>query len=230
MPREHGVAARHPAASRSRHRANLVPVDPSAHSENTEHAIFRRLPFELSGDEPRRHLRDPDGITWRSADDDEELAQLLARVLRVSTDPRDVDSVRRRSGARAVAGAMVEEAQGGHGYEADRRWWSIVERGGAASGFVLPVVFSGCTRGGLDEGTIYHVGVVPEQRGHALAHHLLARGTDALLDHGVWRIAVDTAIENAPMIRILERQGWTRLAPVDAGSHPLPGLPDRRHS
>jgi ribosomal protein S18 acetylase RimI-like enzyme len=79
-------------------------------------------------------------------------------------------------------------------------------------------------RDGLDEGTIYHIGVLPERRGCGLGRLLLARGTDALLDHGVWMISADTAAENAAMIRLFEAQGWTRRPVIRVPAHPLPGL------
>jgi ribosomal protein S18 acetylase RimI-like enzyme len=113
----------------------------------------------------------------------------------------------------------------GQRYECQPQWWSIIDVDATPAGFVLPVIFTGCQRDGLDEGTIYHIGVVPEQRGHGLGDLLLGRGTDALLHHGVWQVSADTAVENVPMIRLFERQGWTRRPATEVGDHPFPGLP-----
>ena len=79
---------------------------------------------------------------------------------------------------------------------------------------MLPVVFTGCARDGLDEGTIYHIVVAPEHRGRGLGRLLLGRATDTLLAHGVWQISTDTAAENTPMIRAFTSAGHTRRAPV----------------
>jgi ribosomal protein S18 acetylase RimI-like enzyme len=184
---------------------------------------FARIPFELSGDAAPRLNRDPPGVTWTIADDDDELTNLMVMAFSEPQDPRDA-AVIDRYGVEAVAGAMIVDAMGGSTYSCDRRWWSVVLIDDSAAGFVLPVVFVGETHGDLDEGTIYHVGVIPEQRGKGLGALLLARGTDALLRHGVWQIGADTAVENEPMIRIFERQGWKRQETIMVPIHPLPGL------
>jgi len=155
------------------------------------------------------------------------LIGLLTRSIEGSVDPREAAATL-ASGSRTVAAAMVQDARAGPGYQGQRNWWSIIDWDGVPSGLVLPVIFTGCARHGLDEGTIYHIGVVPERRGRGLGRLLLGRGTDVLLHHGVWRIMADTAAENAPMIHLFERQGWTRLPPVEVGSRPLPGIPTVR--
>lgn len=183
---------------------------------------FARIPFELAGDAPRRHTRDPDGITWTVADED-ELTKLMLAAFSEPLDPRDAATIE-RYGGQAVTSAMIADAVGGGTYSCDRRWWSVVLVDDTPAGFVLPVVFVGEARGDLDEGTIYHIGVIPEQRGKGLGALLLARGTNALLSHEVWQISADTAAENEPMIRIFERQRWQRREPTMVTFHPLPGL------
>jgi ribosomal protein S18 acetylase RimI-like enzyme len=184
---------------------------------------FARVPFELGGDAPYRRFGDPKGVTWTNADDDKELTQLMVEAFSESQDPRDRASIA-RFGATAVTTAMVADALGGVTYSCDRNWWSVVLVEGIPAGFVLPVVFTDQARDHLDEGTIYHVGVIPEQRQKGLGALLLARGTDALLAHGVWQISADTAAENESMIRLFERQGWQRRDRVVVPFHPLPGL------
>jgi ribosomal protein S18 acetylase RimI-like enzyme len=205
--------------------STLLVVDRSSERSGAVSRAYRRIPFELAGDAARRHLRGPKSVSWRTVDDDEELARLLARTVAASDDPREIATVGVH-GSRAVAAAMIEDVRRGNGYQCHPSWWSIVDLDGVPSGFVLPVVLTGCDREGLDEGTIYHIGVVPEQCGRDLGRLLLGRGTDALLHHGVWQISTDTAVENAPMIRLFEGQGWTRLPPVEMAGHPLPGLRD----
>ena len=173
---------------------------------------YQRVPFELAGSAPRRNLPDPTDMSWLSADDDEQLIELFVRAFSASVDPREIASIRRK-GARELAAWMVHDAQAGTGYEADRRWWSIIAVAGVPAGLVLPVVFTGCARGNLDEGTIYHIAVVPEHRGQGLGRLLLGRATDGLLAHGVWRITTDTAAENTAMIRVFAALGYTRGDP-----------------
>jgi GNAT superfamily N-acetyltransferase len=184
---------------------------------------FARVPFELSGKAPPRLYDDPEGVTWSAAADDEVLTRLMVMALPESHDLRDVATIERH-GAREAAEAMVADAVGGTTYSCDRQWWSLVFFDDTPAGFVLPVVFTGEARNGLDEGTIYHIGVVPEHRGKGLGALLVARGTDALLSHGVWQISADTAAENEPMIRIFEQQGWRRRPTIMVPLHPLPGL------
>ena len=174
---------------------------------------YLRVPFELAGTAAARALPDPPGVTWRGVDDC-QLLDLLTRTLQVSIDPRDEAEVR-RAGAPMAAARLIEDARSGGVYESESGWWWILEVDGAGAGFVLPVVFTGCARGAADEGTIYHLGVVPEQRGRGLGALLLGRATDTLLNHGVWQISCDTAAGNTPMIRLFEQQGWTRRPEIE---------------
>jgi GNAT superfamily N-acetyltransferase len=155
-------------------------------------------------------------VTWKQADDDEELVAVLARALETSLDPRE-EALVNEVGARAVAVLMIEDARSGVRYRALREWWNLVVLDGVTAGVVLPVVFTGCDREGLDEATLYHIAVVAEQRSRGLGKVLLGRATDTLLAHGVWRIYCDTAAENAPMIRLFEGQKWSRLSPIEVG-------------
>jgi ribosomal protein S18 acetylase RimI-like enzyme len=178
---------------------------------------YRRVHFELAGDALPVLYHDPPGVSWKAADDDEELLDVFASALEVSSDPRDVAAVR-GTGARQVALGMLEDAQSGRVYGCERAWWSIVTLESSPAGFVLPVVFKGCARGALEEGTIYHIAVAPLHRSRGLGRLLLGRATDILLGHGVWRICCDTATENAPMIRLFEQHGWTRQSPSEVAA------------
>jgi ribosomal protein S18 acetylase RimI-like enzyme len=93
-----------------------------------------------------------------------------------------------------------------------------------AAGFVLPVIYDGCSRDGLDEATIYHLGVAPAHRGSGIGRLLLRRATRTLVGHGVWRIYCDTAAVNEPMIRLFEQEGWARLP---AHERPISSFPPR---
>jgi GNAT superfamily N-acetyltransferase len=192
-------------------------VDDGPAPEGESRQTLWRVPFELAGDVAPRHLPDPPGVSWRAADEDTALINLLAGALEASRDPRDAAEVA-RSGPRAVAARMVEDALAGNVYQCDRRWWWIVAVDGADAGVVLPVVFTGCARGALDEGTLYHIAVLPDQRSRGLGHLLLGRATDTLLAHGVWQISCDTAAENAPMIRLFEHHHWTPRPPIEVAA------------
>jgi ribosomal protein S18 acetylase RimI-like enzyme len=201
-----------------RPRCHAGPVDRPTTAGDDHRQTHWRVPFELAGDAAARQLADPPSVTWRAADDDEELVHLFARALEGSMDPRDQAEVR-RAGAPAVAARMIEDAHSGRVYRCERDWRWVVDVNGMAAGVVFPVVFTACERGTLDEGTIYHIGVVPEQRGRGLGHLLLGRATDTLLAHGVWQISCDTATENAPMIRLFERHNWTRRPAIEVAVH-----------
>ena len=97
----------------------------------------------------------------------------------------------------------------GFSYLPDR--WHVLSVQEQTAGFVLPVTYDGCSRDGLDEATIYHMGVAPAYRGRGLARLLLRNATLTLVEHGVWRIYCDTAAANAPMIHVFESEGWQRL-------------------
>jgi ribosomal protein S18 acetylase RimI-like enzyme len=87
-------------------------------------------------------------------------------------------------------------------------WWQLLVLRGEVAGFVLPVIYDNCARDGLDEATIFHMGVLPAHRASGLGRLLLRQATRVLVDHGVWRIYCDTAADNSPMIHLFESEGW----------------------
>jgi GNAT superfamily N-acetyltransferase len=115
---------------------------------------------------------------------------------------------RPRLGERGAAERILALADG-FSYLAGR--WHVLAVDGEQAGFVLPVVYDGCARDGLDEATIYHMGTAPAFRGRGVGRLLLRRATRVLVERGVWRIYRDTPEANAPMIRLFEAEGWTRL-------------------
>jgi GNAT superfamily N-acetyltransferase len=167
-----------------------------------------RIPFELSGDRSERQGTSAPLVEWHVADEVKGLSLLVGSVLASSVDASDVAAVDALGPDGAAAKVLSPPA--GYGY--DVRWWQVLTLDGVPAGFVLPVIFGGCARDGLDEATIYHMGVAPEYRGRGLARLLLRRATNTMLDHGVWRISCDTAAANRPMIYLFESEGWTRHA------------------
>ena len=168
---------------------------------------YWKVPFERPGDRAQAAESDPPYVGWRRAGEVRELTQLVARVLSASVDAWDIAAVR-ALGAEGAAREVLREAPG---FSHAPAWWQVVTVEGAAAGFVLPVIYDGCARDGLDEATIYHVGVDLEQRGRGLGRLLLRRATQTLLTHGVWQISCDTAANNAAMIHLFEGEGWKRL-------------------
>lgn len=168
---------------------------------------YWKVPFEWpSGGEPHGEP-DPPGVAWLPAGECANFVALVGAVLAASVGPEDRLAVE-AFGADGAADRVLALSPG-FAYRAG--WWQVVTVDGVPAGFVLPVVYEGCARDGLDEATIYHIGVVPEHRGSGLGRLLLRRATRILVDHGVWRIYCDTPADNAPMIHLFENEGWHRL-------------------
>ena len=64
------------------------------------------------------------------------------------------------------------------------------------------------TKDGLEEGTIYYIGVLPEYRGLGFASDFLSKGTHTLQTVGIWRVCCDTDANNVPMISAFQRVGY----------------------
>lgn len=168
---------------------------------------YWKVPFEWSQSVPPKDEELPDEWCWLNGGALAEPVRLVADVLAHSAGPEDRYSVE-ILGAEEAARRTLAPAPG-FSYLPDR--WLVLAVGADHVGFVLPVVYDGCSRGGLDEATIYHMGVAPAYRGLGIGGALLRQATRLLLAHGVWRIYCDTPMTNRPMIHLFERQGWTRL-------------------
>jgi len=174
---------------------------------------YLKIPFELGGDASPRPIELPAGLAFERVTR-QTIVSIMSEALATSLDPADVDAVHAH-GAMLAAERLLDLAS--DGFEWQQEWWEAITIDGARAGCVLPVIFSDSRRDGRDEGTIFHMGVVPAFRGRGIGALLLARGTNTLLGHGVWRIYCDTAATNDPMIAAFMRQGWTRHAPHQAG-------------
>jgi GNAT superfamily N-acetyltransferase len=168
---------------------------------------YWKIPFEWTSREPPDDAV-PAGWSW---EDGEAICRpptaLVAAVLAASPGPEDERAVA-ALGALGAAERILALAPG-FTYLAGR--WQVLTIAGEQAGFVLPVVYDGCARGGLDEATISHMGTAPAFRGAGVGRLLLRRATRLLVEHGVWRIFCDTAETNAPMIHLFEDEGWRRL-------------------
>lgn len=167
---------------------------------------YRKVPFEWPNDRRAPSVPDVPGVTWQRAADGPDLIQLVGAALAHSVDESDLAAVE-AFGQQGAAERILSPAAG-FSYRAE--WWQVLEQCDSPAGFVLPVTYDGCARDGLDEATIYHMGVAPPYRGRGLGRLLLRKATVTLLEHGVWRIYCDTAAANAPMIHLFESEGWHR--------------------
>jgi GNAT superfamily N-acetyltransferase len=168
---------------------------------------YWKVAFEWPGDRVPSVEPSPPRVAWSPAADVPQLTCLVGRILAHSVGAWDIAAVS-KLGAEGAAAKILAPTRG---FSFQPEWWEVITLDRIDAGFVLPVIYDDCARDGLDEATIYHLGVAPEQRGRGLGRMLLRRATQTLLDHGVWRIFCDTGINNAPMIHLFQHEGWTRL-------------------
>jgi hypothetical protein len=116
---------------------------------------YSKVPFEWTAntappDDPLR-----DGVCWLSGSGVPKPVELVADVLANSPGPEDSHGVEVLGAERAAQRTLALAT--GFGYLPDR--WHVLMVEAHSAGFVLPVVYEGCSRAGLDEATIYHMGV-----------------------------------------------------------------------
>jgi GNAT superfamily N-acetyltransferase len=180
-------------------------------------ASYWKVPFEWTGKAAPAEDELHDRSCWLTGKDAPPPVELVADVLANSPGPEDRHAVERLGPEEAARRLLALAA--GFSYLPER-WHVLKVDEHTAAGFVLPVVYDD-SRGGLDEATIYHMGVAPNHRGAGIGRLLLRRATRVLLSHGVWRIFCDTAATNEPMIHLFEQEGWIRLPPYE---RPIPPL------
>jgi ribosomal protein S18 acetylase RimI-like enzyme len=178
---------------------------------------YWKVPFEWTENSAPREDALRDGFSWASGNAVPEPLELVADVLASSPGPEDAYAVE-TLGPEDAARRILALAPG-FSYLPDR--WHVLMVDARAAGFVLPVVYDGCARDGVDEATIYHMGVAPPYRGVGIGRLLLRRATRILVRHGVWRIFCDTPASNEPMIHLFEREGWARLDSYERPVSPL---------
>lgn len=167
---------------------------------------FLKVPFVW--EEPKSLIEVSPRLTFESVRPmhDPQLILIAARVMAASLDPSDHRRAS-ESDPHAAVELFLNSARDDFSYQA--QWWQFgINGNGDIVGLVLPVTFNGCAKGGLEEGTIYYIGVVPEYRGLGFANDLLSQGTRILQEVGVWRIFSDTAVDNVRMISAFKRVGY----------------------
>ncbi len=171
----------------------------------TDAVTYTKVVYTLDGDAPSPRTS-VEGGAWVPAEGDARFLPTVAACLAASLDAWDQAAVAEHGpdGAARLVSAPWD------GFRHDPAWWELLVVDGRAVGFVLPVVYEGAERDGLDEGTILHLGVRPGHRGGGLGRAVLRRATATLLSHGVWRIYADTAAANHTMQRHFESEGWRR--------------------
>jgi ribosomal protein S18 acetylase RimI-like enzyme len=176
-------------------------------------ATYWKVPFEWTSSKSPSLDDERADVAWASAEKDYRFIGVVAQVLAESPDASDVANVRLMGSMKAAHHLIEAVPDWGFGHKPT--WWQLLMVDGEAAGFVLPATYNNCTRDGLDEATIFHMGVLPTHRGEGLGRSLLRQATRTLVDHGVWRIYCDTASNNDPMIHLFESEGWTKYPPLE---------------
>jgi ribosomal protein S18 acetylase RimI-like enzyme len=148
---------------------------------------------------------------------DDRLISTVMQVIAESVDASD----RRRAlepDPHKAAELFLNSAREDFAYQDD--WWQFgINEKGEIVGFVLPVIYPGFAKEGLEEGTIYYIGILPEYRGLGFANDLLSKGTKILQEVGVWRVFCDTAVDNVRMISAFKRVGYRQYS--EPYEHPV---------
>lgn len=171
---------------------------------------YLKVPFVWQ--EPKPLIEVPSRLKFKAAQTFSRAALLsvVARVMESSIDASDRQQVLKR-GSHQAAKLFVAESKNGFSYQ--NEWWQIgVDSDGKVIGFVFPVIYEDCAKEGLEEGTIYYIGVLPKYRGRGFATDLLLKGTRILQDVRVWRVFCDTDVNNIPMISAFERVGYQQYS------------------
>ena len=171
---------------------------------------FRKVPFVW--EEPKPLIEVPSRLTFEpvQARHDNQLISVVTSVMASSLDASD-----RKRGSEddphTAAEVFLDSAREDFSYQ--NEWWQFgINENGDIIGFVLPVTFNGGAKEGLEEGTLYYLGVLPEHRGFGFATDLLAQGTRTLQEIGVWRVFCDTAVANVPMISAFKQVGYRQYS------------------
>ena len=167
---------------------------------------YLKVPFVWQ--EPKPLSEVPSRLKFKAAQtfSHATLLSVVALVMESSIDLSDRQQVLKR-GSHQAAKLFIAESRNGFSYQDE--WWQIgVNSDDKIVGFVFPVVYEGCAKENLEEGTIYYIGVLPKYRGRGFATDLLLKATRILQDVGVWRVFCDTDVNNIAMISTFERVGY----------------------
>ena len=158
--------------------------------------------------EPQPLTSVPNRLHFHAAmkDTTQILIKAVSQVMAHSKDRSDQKAVALH-GAQNAANRFISQA--GDYFHYELSWWQLAyNQQNELVGFVLPVTFPNCQKDGLEEATIYYVGVLPQHRGHGYAYDLLCQCTHIMQKVGIWRIYCDTDVHNTPMIETFKRAGY----------------------
>ena len=175
---------------------------------STEASVVHQEKVVFVWNEPRPLVRLPSRLTFRSVrpEDLAAFASAIERVLEGSLDTCDKARLLRSPGREVARWYMQPDSKI---FAYDSAWWQLAYAADQSIvGFTQPVVYKGCAKDGLEEGTIHYIGVLPEHRGHGYIVDLLSAATRTMQDVGVWRIYCDTDTNNSPMIDAFRRVGY----------------------
>ena len=171
---------------------------------------YEKIPFVW--EQPKPLIKVSQRLEFRSLDDVGIAAftNTVSRVVASSLDRSDQKQVK-KLGINRVAIKYTTAVSNDFDYQS--KWWQLgFNEKGELVGFLQPVIYRGCSKDGLEEGTIYYIGVVPEYRGKHYIYDLLCQATRILQEVGVWRIFCDTDVHNKPMIKTFKKVGYRQFS------------------
>jgi GNAT superfamily N-acetyltransferase len=172
----------------------------TALAQTGAHLLVERLRLEWRPPTPVGSSRVR--LSFRPANDGDELVDLMTQVLDGTLDAHSLDQLTRVSAKQAVGEHYENEFLK---YKSPRDWWRIATLpAGGPVGFVIPA------RNDYNA-IIAYVGVLPEHRGHRYIDEILAEGTSILAAQGVPRIRAATDLDNVPMARAFQRAGYVNF-------------------
>ncbi|OUL33486.1 GNAT family N-acetyltransferase [Nostoc sp. T09] len=171
---------------------------------------YEKIPFVW--EEPKPVVQVPERLIFRSLNDIgiEYFTTTVSYAITSSLDRSDQKAVRELRADQAAA-KLIAQVSDDFDYEPE--WWQLgFNNADELVGFIQPVIYRGCRKDNLEEGTIYYIGVMPKQRGKRYIYDLLCQATQLLQQIGVWRIFCDTDVLNTPMIRAFQEVGYRQYS------------------
>lgn len=172
---------------------------------------YLKVPFVW--EEPKPLIEVPSRLKFKNIKEisHEELLWAVAQVMESSIDTSEQKQVLKYGFSNFAQQFLALVTKNGFSYQ--DQWWQIgINSDGKIVGLVFPVIYQGSVKDGLEEATIYYIGVLPKYRGQGLAVDLLFKGTRILQEVGVWRVFCDTDVNNIPMISTFKRVGYRQYS------------------
>ncbi|MEH2010433.1 GNAT family N-acetyltransferase [Nostoc sp.] len=171
---------------------------------------YEKIPFVW--EEPKPAIPVPKRLIFRSLNDVpmEDFTAAVSCAMSSSLDRSDQKVVRELGADKAALEFIVQASKD---FDYEPQWWQLgYNSTGELVGFIQPVLYRGCRKDNLEEGTIYYIGVVPKQQGKRYIYDLLCQATYLLQKIGVWRVFCDTDVLNTPMIRGFQDVGYHQFS------------------